>query len=173
MSGDRIGEGPFADAGRMRAALEALGLGRPDLEDKDPAFLIGALLAFAEAAAWNDLDRGELPVAHEGYMSVLLALAGNDLEGAARGWSVVLNDRLNRTALELQEATEGNGRVFVEVAGPAMLVAANLLNVLNHSALTADMVQEMIKTADGNLKTARRNLGHLRDFLTREGFSLA
>lgn len=161
----------FIEADQARAALQALGLSGLS-EDAGRAFLLGALLALVESAAWQDLDRSELPVAHEGYMSTLVALSGDDLQAAARVWVSVLNDRLNRTAVELNEATEGNGRMFVDVAGPAMLVAANLMALLNHSDLSEDRMRETIAMADGNLKMARRNLGQLRDTLRSQGFKL-
>ncbi|GAA4209162.1 hypothetical protein GCM10022252_75270 [Streptosporangium oxazolinicum] len=163
---------PTITADQAIAALAALGVSQADDAEKpSTAFLVGSLLALVEGAFWQDLNRSDLLDAHVGYMAVVSALASSE-EGAARGWAVLLNDRINRTAIEVQEATEGNGRAFIEVAGPAMLVAANLLNVLNHHALTQELMAETIATADHNLKVARRNLGALRGSLRGDGFDL-
>lgn len=112
--------------------------------------------------------------AHPGQdaRTTLIAVAGDDPRHAARAWSLLLRDRLSRTAVELHEATKGSGRMFIDVAGPALLVAANLLNVLNQQALTQEQLRETIEAADGNLTTARSNLGLLRERLRREGFDL-
>jgi hypothetical protein len=62
--------------------------------------------------------------------------------------------------------------MFIEVAAPAMLVAANLLNVLNHTGLTQDVMRETIAYAEHNLRAARRSLAALRETLRRQGFQL-
>lgn len=162
---------PLATTEQLRGALAALGFA--DLDDHpgcdDPVFLLGALLAVAETHS-RELERTELPRAAEGFLAVMMAYAGGDVHGAARGWAVVLNDRLNRTAVELYEAVDGEGRMFTDVAGPAMLVAGNLLNLVNRTEIDQDTLVKTIGGADHNLKTARKNLGALRETLRRQGF---
>lgn len=140
-------------------------------EAQEPAFAVGLLLALAEAQA-REFDRAELPVLHAGYIDAVIALAGGDPEGAGRGWAALLNDRLNRTVIELAEATEGTGRGFIEVAGPALAVAANMLALLNKHGSTVEEFRHMLTTADGNLKSARRNLGALREQFRKDGMPL-
>ncbi|MEU8516357.1 hypothetical protein AB0C76_32960 [Kitasatospora sp. NPDC048722] len=158
---------------QLRTALAALGFS--NLGDhpggSDRVFLLGALLAMAETHS-RKLERTELDKAAEGFLSVLIAYAGGDPRGAARGWAVVLGDRINRTAVELHEAVDGEGRMFTDVAGPAMLVASNLLNLLNRSEIDQETVTSTIAYADQNLKAARKNLGEMREQLRRQGFKL-
>lgn len=167
---------PVASVEQLRAAIAALGLQRGDAlakqsEDDERAYLLGVLLTIVEEGL-RDLDRAQLPLAQAGQADTFLAFANGDPGGAGRGWAVHVNQRLNRTAIELQEATEGNGRMFIEVAGAAMLVAANIMNVLNHSGAPVEMFREMFQVADGNLKAARRNLGLLREQLRKDGMPL-
>lgn len=131
------------------------------------AYLLGALLAAVEAAC-QDLRLSRLRDVGTGYLAMLLELAGHDGQAAARWWAVMLNDRLNRTALELPEALAVHDRMFVEVAGPAMLVAANLLNVINHADRTPELLDRTITTASNNLEAARSNFDLLRDALRRQ-----
>ncbi len=166
------GDPPFLSEEQLRHAVKALGITDESDTSRSRAYLLGALLALVETACYHDLDRVDLPVAHDGYLGALLALSGEDPQACARAWALVLNDRLNRTAVDLNDATDGSGRMFIEVAGPAMLAAANLLNVLNHTGLTEQVMRDTIAYADGNLKTARRNLGQLRETLRRQGFQL-
>ncbi len=164
----------FVNEEQALAALEALGFSQnqEDTEKRSREFLIGSLLAAIEGAAWQDIDRADLHQVHEGYMKMLLALAGNTPLEAARAWVLLLNDRLNRTAVELHEAAEGDGRMFVDVAGPAMLVASNLMQALNHDEITEPMMQETISTAEGNLKKARGAIGEVKQTLRKQGFQL-
>jgi len=67
---------------------------------------------------------------------------------------------------------DGGGRAFTNVAGPAMLVAANLLNLMNRSQIDQETLAKTIETADRNLKLARKNLGEMREELRRQGLKL-
>lgn len=163
------------DQRQAQAALEALGITRnpDDTQKHSVEFLIGSLLALTEAAAWQDIDRPALPVVQDGYASVLALLAGHDPRETARAWVLILNDRLNRTALELREATEGEGRIFVDVAGPAMLVASNMMNVLNTSTVDQKTLQQTIATAERNLASAHKAFDALKEALRGQGFQIA
>ncbi|MFB7669030.1 hypothetical protein ACFC1R_34825 [Kitasatospora sp. NPDC056138] len=164
---------PSATTGRLRDALSALGVHGLEhhLGSDDPVFLLGALLAVTETQA-GQLDRTELPKAFEGFLQVLLALAGNDPRGAARGWAVVLGDRLSRTAVELYAAVDGGARVVTKVAGPAMLVASSLLNLVNHAEVDQETLSKTIGMAERNLSMACSNLGEMRKTLRQQGFQL-
>lgn len=158
----------------LQNALDVLGLKRNPLDGgtRSREFLIGSLLAIAENLAYEGLDRADLGIAQDGYMTVLAYLSGHDPAALARGWAVLLNSRLNRTAVELNEATEGDGRMFTDVAGPAMLVASNILYALNHGALDQTMIQNMMTTAEGNITKTVDAFAALKKSLRELGFKL-
>jgi hypothetical protein len=147
----------FITESQALAALEALGFQRDpaDTEKHGLPFHVGALLATAEAAAWQDINRMDLAELHEGYLLMLMHLTGQNPRETARAWVLLIQDRLNRTGIELNEATEGEGRMFVEVAGPAMFVASNLMNVLNNTEVSGDTMRATIRQVETELKKAR------------------
>lgn len=159
---------PFVTAAGARAALECLGAkGLPD--DLTHGQLIGMLLAVAETSARYDHDRADVNEFHDGYTLALIAMAPPDEPiRAAQEWIVLLNDRLNRTALELNEAVEGTGRPFIDVAGPALLAASNILVMLNSDDLDADKAATVLDSADAHLKLARASLGEARKLVRRD-----
>lgn len=158
----------------LQRALDVLGFKRNplDREKRSREFLIGALLAVAENLAYEGIDRADLGVAQDGYMTAVAFLSGFDEAVMARGWAVLLNSRLNRTAIELNEATEGDGRMFTDVAGPAILVASNILYALNHGALDQTMIQNMMGTAEGNVTKTVDAFAALKKSLRELGFKL-
>jgi hypothetical protein len=164
---------PWRDAGKLRAALMALGFPADDGEFKDAsaAMLLGALLALVEIGTKETAapDRTRLPEIDHGYMEVILE-AEPDPHGAAARWMGLLVDRLNRTGVELHEATEG-ARQVVDIAGPMLLSAANLLNLVN-TEISQDLAKNALDIADGNLKRARANVGEMRRDLRRMGFQV-
>lgn len=163
-----IPDEPFVTAAGARAALECLGAkGLPD--DLTHGQLIGMLLAVAETSARHDHDRADVEQFHDGYTSALIATCedGNPWQ-AAQKWIVLLNDRLNRTAVELYQATEGSGRVFIEVAGPALTAASNVLVMLNSDDMDADKARTVLDSADAHLKLARAALGEARKAVRRD-----
>ncbi len=165
---------PFFDENQAVAALEALGFtpDPADTEKRGVPFQIGALLALAEAAAWQDIDRMDLVELHSGYVTMLINLTGSDPQDVARAWAVMINGRLNRTAIEVNEATEGDARMFVDVAGPAMLAASNLMAVLNDSEVPREKMRATIAQADDNLKKARKSLAETKVKLRKMGIAI-
>lgn len=158
---------PFITEAGARAALECLGAkGLPD--DIGHGELVGMLLAVAETSARYDHDRADVAQFHTGYINALIATSQGDPYKAAQEWIVLLNDRLNRTALELHEAVEGTGRPFIDVAGPALLAASNVLVMLNTADLDADKARTVLDSADAHLKMARAAIGEARRLVRRD-----
>ncbi|GAA2613019.1 hypothetical protein SMC26_14350 [Actinomadura fulvescens] len=170
MTSDKTAK-PDLTAEQCLAMLDIIGARSPDAGTRRPSFLMGILLCFLENGL-HGLDRTELRLAAAGYADAVVELTGGQPAQARRGWAVLINARLNRTAIELQEATEGTGSIFVDVAGPAMLVASNLMNVLNHRTLTEEEIRATVATAEGNLQTLHRNFDLLKDTLRDRGVQL-
>lgn len=155
---------------QLRYALEAFGIKRIDgktIDQHEHAFGIGVLMAMAELVA-QDLDRADEISAAEGYSCALIN-ATRSPEEAAVAWARLVNQRLNRTALEMKEAMVGDGEAFSHVAGPAMLIASNTMAVAN-SELDEDRAKELVAYLAHNLKQLRSNFGILCSFLRSRGY---
>lgn len=162
-----IPDEPFVTTAGARAALECLGA-KGLADDLTHGQLIGMLLAAVETSARYDHNRADVAEFHDGYIQALIATAQGDPYKAAQEWITLLNDRLNRTALELHEATEGSGRIFIEVAGPALVAASNVLVMLNTADLDWDKARAVLNTADNHLKLARAAIGEARKAVQRD-----
>lgn len=164
---------PMLNAQQLRAALQTLGAQEPHPDDdtagNEAVYLLGVLLALVETAFYRDIDRADLMAANDGYTAMLSGLSGHDPQVIRRGWALLLQDRLNRTALALGEATD-EGEMLTGVIGPSMLVAANMLNVVNQRDMAPDMVTNVFNTADRNLQIAHRTLGEVRAVFRANGF---
>ena len=168
--------GRLVDDEQLLAALGALGL--REVRSTDPqapveyGFLLGALLALTEYfVAAAPLVGADRTVVRGGYRWALDQLAHHDTPTAARTWALLLQDRLNRTADELQ-TVGATGQSLVAVAGPAALAGANVLSLLHHTAASPSLVATSVGTAEANLATAAGALDRLRAELRSAGFEL-
>ncbi|MGK4585194.1 hypothetical protein ACSMTC_35165 [Kitasatospora sp. HPMI-4] len=164
---------PLFPADRYREALSALGV--RGLEEQpvggDPVFLLGVLLALTETHVGR-LERIDLLKVFEGFMSALMAFSGDDPHKAAQCWAVVLGNRINRTSVELHTGVAGEGKLFTDVADPAMLVAADLLSLVNRSRIDQETLARTLTVIEDNLSAARRKLETMREALREQGFDL-
>ncbi|GAA3087442.1 hypothetical protein GCM10017600_68950 [Streptosporangium carneum] len=103
------------------------------------------------------------------YMDMLVGLGGGDPQQVRRGWALLLQERINRTALTLREATD-EGEILVGVIGPSMLVAANMLNVVNRRNMVPDMVAQVFDTAERNLEAVHNTLSEVREIFRERAF---
>ena len=118
----------------LRVVLRPLGFDPPG--ETSMAELIGILLAFAEVATLNKLDRVELHLLDHGYQAGLLVHTDGDGRAATDLGLRCLVDRLNRTALELLEVVadpDGTVDTFRDIAAPAILAAAGILEAVRDS----------------------------------------
>lgn len=169
---DATVDGPDAGRKALTVALAALGL-TGTADNASRAYLLGALLAVTEAMFnEDDFDRTLIADAHEGYVDALIPMAGGNLDEAGLLWINALISRINRTGIEIWEGVApGDGKAFLEVAGPAMYAASNILTMTN-TPQDSDHVRKAIASADDNLKTARKNLGELRTLLRQHGMQI-
>jgi hypothetical protein len=158
---------PLIGDERLRDALSALGL--HDVHSADPgrqvtrAVLAGALLALAELAA-DQADPAELTEGHRWALDTIL----RD-ELAAQRWSARLaRERLHRTADTLPRPGVDE-LPLTDVAGPAILAAANIL-VLLHQSPPPSLVNQAVDAAGANLRSATQSLFSLRAALARAGY---
>jgi hypothetical protein len=158
----------------LQVALDALGLHRnpEDTHAYSAAFLLGSLSAVVESLTHNQVTSGEVHEVHEGFMQVLAATSADDV-AAGRSWMVLLGDRLNRTAFELQIASEGDAtKAFTDVIGPAMLIAANLVNAMNRGELDQDAIRTTVAMTERNLAKLTDGFDTLKKSLREFGFQL-
>lgn len=158
----------------LQIALGALGLKRNPLDTNEypAAFLLGSLSAVVESLTHNHVGPGDVHLVHEGYMQVLAATSADEV-AAARSWMVLLGDRMNRTSFELQIATEGDAsRLFADVIGPAMLIAANLVNAMNRGELDQDVITKTVAMTERNLTAVTDGFDRLKKSLREFGFEL-
>ncbi len=158
----------------LQIALEALGLKRNPLDHTEypAAFLLGSLSAAVESLTHNQVESGDVHLVHEGYMQVLAAANVDDV-AAARSWMVLIGDRLNRTSFELRIASEGDAsKLFTDVVGPAMLLAANLVNAMNRAELDQDVIGKTVAMTERNLAALTDGFDTLKKSLREFGFQL-
>lgn len=161
-------------AERLKNALTALGIPERDIADSpsanEPAYLLGILLALVETTL-NRVDRAELLAMNNGFMDALSGFANGNPQLARQGWALLLQERINRTALTLGEAIDdGEGKMLEGVMGPSMLIAANMLAVVNRRNMDPELVAKAFNTAENNLETARQNLSKVRAIFRERAF---